>query len=229
MDFGLADYRLIWEFQKDLVQKKIQNYYPDIILTGQHYPVFTIGKSGKVNNFRISRQHINSLGIPVYHVERGGDVTWHGPGQLICYPILDIEKLGCDLHRLVFFLEEITIKTLKYFDIQAFRIKGMRGVWTEEGKIASVGLSLKNGISFHGIALNVNPDLSFFEFIHPCGIKDIKICSIASIRRDDISILDVKAIFLENLLDLFYLRTSKIFTTDTPSSTDTGDLIPRVH
>ncbi len=205
-DFGLDHYHRIWKLQKELVVKKIKASYPEIILIGEHHPVYTLGKKGNIQNIRVPLHFLKSMGCKIYRIERGGDITWHGPGQMVCYPIFNIKRLNLTLHDLVFLLEETAIKTLNEFDIKGVRINGMRGVWTEQGKIASIGLAIKQGISFHGLALNVRPDLSFFDLILPCGLKDVKVCSIASITGTETDMKKVKDIFIKKMAGTFNLN-----------------------
>ncbi len=143
----------------------------DVLLTVEHEPVFTRGRSARPGSFRASREEVAKAGIAVRDSDRGGDVTYHGPGQLVVYPILDLRGHGRDITSHVRALEEAAIRTLARYGVAAVRRGGYPGVWTEHGKIASVGVSVRRWVSMHGLALNVEADASHFAMIDPCGLS----------------------------------------------------------
>ena len=152
----------------------------DWLLFPDHPPVLTMGRGGSERSLRVSRESLAARGVEWFEVARGGDLTWHGPGQLVGYPIVDLEPRGRDLHRYLRDLEEVLILALERWGIPARRVPGRTGVWAGEEKIASLGIAVRHWVGYHGFALNVSPDLGFFELIHPCGLRGIHMTSVAS-------------------------------------------------
>jgi lipoyl(octanoyl) transferase len=152
----------------------------DWLLFPDHPPVLTMGRSGSGLSLRADPTALERLGIELIQVTRGGDVTWHGPGQLVGYPIVDLDRRGRDLHRFLRDLEEALIQVLAGWGIASHRVKTRTGVWVGEEKIASLGIAVRRWVSYHGFALNVAPDLGFFELIHPCGLRGIHMTSAAA-------------------------------------------------
>jgi lipoate-protein ligase B len=162
----------------------------DWLLFPDHPPVLTVGRSPSAGNVRVPRSRLDELGIEVFEVARGGDITWHGPGQLVCYTICDLDARGRDLHRFLRELEEALIRTLASYGIPGERVAGRTGVWVEGAKIASIGIAVRRWVSYHGIALNVRPDLGFFDLIHPCGLSGIRMTSLSSLLGSSAPTLD---------------------------------------
>ncbi len=152
----------------------------DWLLFPDHPPVLTMGRGGSGQGLRVSRESLAERGIEWFEVARGGDLTWHGPGQLVGYAIMDLEQRGRDLHRFLRDLEEVLILALERWGIPARRVPGRTGVWVGEEKIASLGIAVRHWVGYHGFALNVAPDLGFFELIHPCGLRGIQMTSVAA-------------------------------------------------
>ena len=152
----------------------------DWLLFPDHPPVLTLGRGGSEQSLRVSRESLAARGVELFEVTRGGDLTWHGPGQLVGYPIVDLERRGRDLHRYLRDLEEVLILALERWGIPARRVPGRTGVWVGEEKIASLGIAVRHWVGYHGFALNVAPDLGFFELIHPCGLRGIQMTSVAA-------------------------------------------------
>ncbi len=178
-DLGLADYKKIFDLQKRIVSIKINNRkIPDIILILEHFPVFTLGKRGGRENIIVSEELLKSRGIPIVQTERGGNITFHGPGQLILYPIVDLERVKKGVADFVYELEGIMIQTAAHFGVKSERNEKNHGVWVKNAKIGSIGLSIKKGVSFHGLAFNVDMDLEPFSWINPCGMSDISMTSL---------------------------------------------------
>ena len=179
LDLGLIDYKKAFDFQKKIVSVKIkQRTLSDIILILEHPAVFTLGKRGGRENLVVTEKFLKSKNIPVVQTERGGNITFHGPGQLVLYPIVDLERAKKGVADFVDDLEEIMIRTSAELGVKAERNKKNHGVWVKNAKIGSIGLSIKRGISFHGLAFNVNIDLEPFSWINPCGMSDISMTSI---------------------------------------------------
>jgi lipoate-protein ligase B len=189
------EYGKSWEFQRKMQQARLEEAIPDTILLLEHEPVFTLGKSAKPENLLASREQMNQAGISLFFADRGGDITYHGPGQLVVYPILDLRGRKRDLHQFVFDLEEVILRTLQDFDIEGVREARHPGIWIKQDEIAMLGLSVRNWITLHGIALNVNTNLEHFALINPCGFSDRKVTSMARLLSREIP-LDLVALKL---------------------------------
>jgi lipoate-protein ligase B len=192
VDLGTKDYKLVWDMQKRIHEKRVLNEIDDTLLLVEHEPVITMGRSGKEKHLLRSRELLRKRGVAYYEIERGGDVTFHGPGQLVGYPILNIRHGLAGIRPYIEKLQDVIIATLGDFGLPARARDKMIGVWTEAGKICSIGVAVKRWVSFHGFALNVNTDLSFFDLIVPCGIKNVTMTSMKEILHTDIRMHDVK-------------------------------------
>jgi len=190
---GLVDYKKAWDFQEDIFKKAIdlkikhrdgltEELPEHQLLFCEHPHVYTLGKSGSEQNLLIGEAMLKQKGATYYKINRGGDITYHGPGQLVAYPILDLDQFFTDIHKYMRFLEESVILTLAEFGIEAGRVEGLTGVWIDGGqpnerKICAMGVKSSRWVTMHGLALNVNPDLSYFNNIIPCGITDKAVTS----------------------------------------------------
>ena len=171
-DLGLVDFAKGWNFQKEVFLKVKDGAYVSALIFCRHYPVITLGRGADRGNILISDAELEKKGLKVFRIERGGEVTYHGPGQLTVYPICNLNYLKKDIHWFLRQLENIVIASLVDFGAKARQIPGLTGVWVGEEKIASLGISIKNWISFHGLSLNVkNDDLENFSLIRPCGME----------------------------------------------------------
>src|SRR5574337_2036488 len=177
IDLGLTPYDESLILQRRLATLRAEDRLEDVLLLVEHPPVITLGRAGRKTHLHVPECSLTALGIEFFEVERGGDITYHGPGQLVGYPILNLTEHGCDLHRYLRQLEEVLIVTLSDFGIAAGRSLGRTGVWIGESKIASLGIHVSRWITRHGFALNVNMDLAPFELIVPCGIQGAKATS----------------------------------------------------
>ncbi|MBN1270604.1 MAG: lipoyl(octanoyl) transferase LipB [Kiritimatiellae bacterium] len=167
--------------QERLVAARIAEEIPDLVLFLEHQPVVTLGRRGRENFLRLSREQLAARGIELVHSTRGGDVTYHGPGQIVIYPILKLGTHEADVHGHLWNLEEIAIRTAADSGVEAFRREGMTGAWTREGKIAAVGVRLKRWVTSHGMSFNVDLDLTGFETIVPCGLAGERVASMKAI------------------------------------------------
>jgi lipoate-protein ligase B len=167
---GLIPFEETWGLQRALVAARQRGQIPDVLILLEHQPVVTIGRSGDRGHLLVSRERLSERGVPVFDIERGGSVTYHGPGQLVAYPILDLRALDEDVVRFVRALEESIIRTVAAFGVSAERVRGYPGVWVSGAKIAAVGVAVKRRVTMHGIALNVSTDLTPFTWINPCGL-----------------------------------------------------------
>jgi lipoyl(octanoyl) transferase len=201
---GRMSYGAAWEWQKHLVAEQVAATAPDRLLLLEHSPVYTLGRSGKMENLLLDEQQRAQAGIELFAVDRGGDITYHGPGQLVGYPILNLGRVyGArqfggrpDVHRYLRDLEEILIQTLASFGLAGWRYDGYTGVWVSTAagprKIAAIGVKVNHrGITSHGFALNVDPDLSHFAGIVPCGIREHGVTSMAKMLPQPPELLEV--------------------------------------
>ena len=192
---GRKAYDEVWDRQKKLVDERRLGTVPDTLILVEHDPVYTLGKNSNENHLLRSRD----TNIPVYQIERGGDVTFHGPGQLVGYPILDLRDHCQSVSWYMRTLEEVLIQTLGQFCIEARRRVGLTGVWVGEEKIAALGVRLSRWVSMHGFALNVNTDLNFFDGIIPCGIFEYDVTSMTRVLGKEVSMVEVE----ETLITIF--------------------------
>jgi lipoate-protein ligase B len=202
LDLGLRDYREVWELQLKLVNLRATGQIHDTLILVEHPHVFTVGKA-------VSEKIPAEIGrVPVIQIERGGQWTYHGPGQLVGYPILDLNVRGRDVHNFVWSIEETLIRALDEFEIKAGRIegKGKTGVWVGKTKIASIGAAIRNWITFHGFALNVNTDMSYFAMIEPCGMPGSTMISMKTLLNENVDFNKVKRTVLQEFADLFHLN-----------------------
>lgn len=189
VDLPTIAYTEAWTLQGRLVTARKKNTLDkDLVLVLEHPPVFTMGRRGGLNNLKVSEARVEAAGIPVIQVERGGDITFHGPGQLIMYPIVDLQKARLTVTDYVKNLEEIMILVARDYGVEAERNPRNRGVWVGAKKLGSIGVAIRKGICFHGMALNVNPSLELFHWIHPCGLQDVGITSIVEEGKIEASV-----------------------------------------
>jgi lipoate-protein ligase B len=164
---------------------------PDLLLLLEHPHVITLGRRGNRSYLVASSEELEKMKVPIFHVERGGDVTYHGPGQMVGYPILNLKEYGYRLIRYVDQVEEVILRVLNDFGIEGKRDASNRGVWVGREKIASIGVAIKRWVSFHGFALNYDTDLKYFDLIHPCGLEGVKMTSMGEVLGRKISRNDV--------------------------------------
>ncbi len=225
IDLGLIDYQKAWDYQTELFnkvlvvksenrnlpenQQRITNNY---LLFCEHPHVYTIGKSGDEKNLVIPIENLANIGATYHQINRGGDITYHGPGQIVVYPIIDLENFFTDIHQYMRTLEESVITTLKEFDVEAGRIKGLTGVWLDWNdqrkarKICALGVKTSRWVTMHGLALNVNTDLMYFNNIVPCGIQDKAVTSLKKELNSNQDIGDVKEILKQKIASLFEMQ-----------------------
>jgi len=202
IDLGLRDYREIWKFQKELAQKRKNDLIVDTLLIVEHYPVYTTGSKGNFSNILIDKESLKSKGIPLYHVERGGDITYHGPGQLVVYPVIKLKDVFKSIREFVYDLEEVIIRVLKEFNVKGERKDKHRGVFVDNKKICSIGVAVREKVTFHGLAFNINMDLTPFKWIRPCGL-DIEMTDLSKEIKRDIKIQDITPFFIKHFKEIF--------------------------
>jgi len=191
-DLGTIDYAEAFDLQLDLHGRRIENKIPDTLLLLEHPHVFTLGRHAQEDNVVWNENELNRHQVEVRQVDRGGDVTYHGPGQLVGYPIIKLEDRGLSPRRLVAWVEKLIIGTVASYGIAAYVHPQYPGVWVGDAKICAIGMRIKEKVSYHGFALNVSTDLSYFNGIVPCGIHDKSVCSLSSILGKKIDIEVVK-------------------------------------
>ena len=218
-NLGLLDFEKTFHIQKDLqnqiIETKLNNrknnlnsITPNFLLFVEHDHVYTLGNSGNENNLIFDKKRLEEMGIKYHKTNRGGDITYHGPGQLVCYPILDLENFYRDIHKYLRDLEDIVINTLDYFNISASGNSKETGVWLdvgtpEERKICAMGIKVSRWVTMHGLALNVNTNLSYFNGIVPCGISEKGVTSISNELNKTIELDLVRKVLTENFLKKF--------------------------
>ena len=185
LDLGRTDFSDAYRLQRERADKLALGACEDTLIITEHNPITTIGRTG-------SQQNILKRVIDVIHADRGGDVTYHGPGQLIAYPIFKLENESRDIHRFLEFLEEIGSAFLAQYGIFTENRPGLRGVWVDGKKIGSIGIGVKRWVTYHGLAMNINTDLTPFSFIRPCGIEGVEITSLKSLLQREIGMDDAK-------------------------------------
>lgn len=218
-DLGNSRYRHVWDLQKHLQSALIEQkrhpdhvqYGPDdvsdMLLFVEHPHVYTLGKSGNADHLLRSDEELKEWEAEFVPVDRGGDITYHGPGQVVGYPILDLDRHFTDIHKYLRFLEEVIILTVGHFGIVAGRSEGLTGVWVEDRKIAAMGIRSSRWVTMHGFALNVEPDLSYFSNIVPCGIQDKQVTSIYHETGTKPSLEEVKSILMQSFDQVFGVKT----------------------
>lgn len=206
LDLGTREYQEVWRLQKELVAQRRAGLIPDTLILVEHPPVFTVGRGGRPSPptpLPSRRERSGVAGVRTLIVERGGDITFHGPGQLVGYPIIDLQDRGRDLHRFLRDLEEVLIRTVRDFSLDAQRRPGLTGVWVGPKKIASIGIAVQRWVSYHGFALNVSVDLSYFRMIRPCGLDGAVMTSLSALLGREISITEVKPCLLRHWEEVF--------------------------
>jgi lipoyl(octanoyl) transferase len=204
---GTVPYAIALELQRDLARRRIAGEIDeDVLLLLEHPPVVTLGRTAKQGHLTASPERLRARGVEVYEVERGGDVTFHGPGQLVGYPIFDLKRHRRDLHWYLRQVEEALIVGLAHTGINAERNTGYTGVWTRGRKIASIGVHARDWVTWHGFALNVKTDLSFFDLIVPCGIPQVQMTSVTRELDRDVAVDDVCTVVTQAFGQVFGLE-----------------------
>lgn len=202
IDWGLIGYGEAWKRQSErfdgVVRAKAHGEtYENGIIFCEHPHVYTLGRSGKENNMLLGDEQLRAIGATLYHIDRGGDITYHGPGQLVCYPILNLEEFRMGLKEYVHFLEEAVINVCASYGIEAGRLEKATGVWIDADtsrarKICAIGVRSSHYVTMHGLALNVNTDLRYFSYINPCGFIDKGVTSLRRELKNEVSMDEVK-------------------------------------
>jgi len=218
-DIGKSSFSDAWEYQEDIFKKiidhKIKNRSNEnkmetnnFLIITEHDPVYTIGKSGDISNLLLTDDEIKTQGIEFYKINRGGDITYHGPGQIMGYPIIDLDNFFTDINLYLRKLEEVIINTLESYDLEGFTIKGETGVWVKDNnglskKVCAFGIRASRWVTMHGFSFNVNPELNYFKNIIPCGITDKGVTSVSELKNRIIEMNEIKQILYKNFAESF--------------------------
>lgn len=220
-DLGHASYQPVWDLQKSIQQRLIdekraeqkgksnRKRLDDILLFVEHPHIYTLGKSGSEEHMLRSMMELQQLEAEFLKIDRGGDITYHGPGQIVGYPILDLDRHFTDVHRYLRYLEEIMIKVCADYGFEAHRIEGQTGVWVNNEKICAMGIRCSRWVTMHGFALNVNTDLRYFNNIVPCGIDDKSVTSLQALSGKEIDAEEVKERIIFHFEEVFEVSISK--------------------
>ena len=221
IDLDLIDYKKAWDYQISLFDQILTTKSENRTLNGlpkltenflifcEHPHVFTLGKSGKEDNLLVKQDQLHTINASYYHINRGGDITYHGPGQIVGYPIIDLENFFTDIHKYMRALEESVIQTLQVFNVRGGRISGLTGVWidfndeTKARKICALGVKTSRWVTQHGFAFNVNADLKYFDYIVPCGIRDKAVTSLEKELGTKVDMLEVKSVLKQKIAEQF--------------------------
>ena len=218
-DIGKSSFSDAWEYQEDIFKKiidqKIKNRSNEnkmetnnFLIITEHDPVYTIGKSGDISNLLLNDDEMKKQGIEFYKINRGGDITYHGPGQIMGYPIIDLDNFFTDINLYLRKLEEVIINTLESYDLEGFTIKGETGVWVKDNnglskKVCAFGIRASRWVTMHGFSFNVNPELNYFKNIIPCGITDKGVTSVSELKNRIIEMNEIKQILYKNFAESF--------------------------
>ena len=213
LDYGLQHYGKIWDLQKKLNEQRYHEEINDVLILVEHKPVYTLGKHAREGNILLPEAELQKRGIEVFHIDRGGDVTFHGPGQLVGYPIVNLRYFLKSVKWYVNQLEESIIRTLKRFGLEGQRRKGLTGVWIGKEKIAAIGIRIHRWVTMHGFALNVTTNLDYFSGIIPCGIRNAGVTSMKKIIGE-VELPEVKRVYIEEFQQLFGYKDVHVRETD---------------
>jgi lipoyl(octanoyl) transferase len=230
VDLGLVSYTEACTLQQRIVQARKAGEIDDVLLLCEHPHVITLGRNGRRENLLASEQELRQQGVEFHATNRGGDITYHGPGQVVGYPILDLTKMNTDVHWYVRSLEEIMIRASADFGITAFRVPGRTGIWVQsqgqnegtEEKLAAIGIHLSRWVTSHGFAYNVATDLHYFDLIVPCGISDRQATSLEKLLSRTVAVGPVKSRLVHHLGELFSLKPRQVTFSELTST-----LVPR--
>lgn len=216
-DLGHAPYRPVWDFQAAVQQRLIdqkkgrrEGSGNDVLLFVEHPHVYTLGKSGDQAHLLKGMAELAEIDAEFVEIDRGGDITYHGPGQIVGYPILDLDRHFTDIHKYLRLLEEVIIRTCADYGIEAGRIEGLTGVWVGERKVCAMGIRCSRWVTMHGFALNVNTDLDYFGHIVPCGITDKEVTSLQKLLDRQVDPGEVKERLLGHFAEVFEVRTERV-------------------
>jgi len=214
LNAGLTRYKEAWEMQKRLVSLRQDEKIPDCLIVTEHHPVITMGRGTDQTNLLASKKQLEQKGVDLFEIERGGDITFHGPGQTVLYPIIDLHHRGRDVHKYLRDLESFVIATLNDLGLDAGIKEGLTGIWVDDHKVGAIGVAVSKWVTYHGLALNVTTDLDYFKLINPCGITDYPVGSISGLLGKRIDLQHVNDLLVESFADEFN------YESETPASSE---------
>jgi len=214
INLGRTKYKTAWDIQKKLVRIRAQEKIPDCLIVTEHDPAITMGRGTSKANLLVPAADLKKKNIDLFEIERGGDITFHGPGQTVIYPIIDLHNHGRDVHRYLRELENFVIMTLQQVGLEAETKKGMTGIWVDNHKVGAIGVAVSRWVTYHGLALNVHTDLDYFRLINPCGITEYPVGSVSGMLGVDIEMDYLNDLLVENFADLFYYEVETVDGAD---------------
>jgi lipoic acid synthetase/lipoyl(octanoyl) transferase len=214
LDLGVIKYEGAYAVQKELLRRRRLGKIGDSALLAEHEAVFTIGRPGSRKNLLVDEGALNAAGIRVIDTDRGGDITFHGPGGLVVYPVIDLKYRSRDLHRYLRELEDLAINFLAGYAVDGERVESQTGVWARGGKIAFIGVGASDWVTYHGLSININIDLGYFGMINPCGLKGARVTSLAGILGAPVPMGEAKARMTRLLRGMFDLSAGEGLARD---------------
>jgi len=230
LDLQQSGYQSVLELQEQILVDKIARHIENVLILVEHEPIFTLGNHSNTANLKVNKRFLEARNVELLQTNRGGDITYHGPGQIVAYPILSLQELSLSVPSYVNLLEEVMLQTAGQFNVNAYRsIKG-KGVWCQKKKLGSVGIRVKRWVSYHGLALNINMDLTPFSWINPCGLTGTGVTSLAEVSQQEISVPKAKLALLTAFKNVFQVSLTKIQQqnhnfSDNPNATRTTKAI----
>ncbi|MEW6425623.1 MAG: lipoyl(octanoyl) transferase LipB [Bacillota bacterium] len=206
LETGVTPYQQALEWQERLVAARRAGLTGDLLILLEHPPVFTFGRKGGRENLLVPEQELRLKGVETFSVNRGGDVTFHGPGQLVGYPVIDLKEHRTDIHWYIKMLEEVLIRVAGEYGLPAARYCGYTGVWVEGMKLASIGVAVRGWVTMHGFAINVANDLQYFKMINPCGLKNVAMASLSGLLGRKVSVSEVSEKVKSRFAEVFQFR-----------------------
>ncbi|MHB0999390.1 MAG: lipoyl(octanoyl) transferase LipB [Armatimonadota bacterium] len=214
VDLGLISYSECLSLQMDLLELRHRGIIEDTLLLLEHNPVITMGRSGGEDALLVTPERLAQAGVELYHTDRGGNITYHGPGQLVGYPIFDLRNYDKDVHLFLRNLEQVVIDTIGIFGVKGETIPGLTGVWVDGNKICSIGVAARRWISYHGFAFNVNPNLKHWSLLHPCGLTGKQVTALSLLTNPCPSMDEVKASTVEKIVEVFGMKPVHVSRED---------------
>ncbi len=203
INLGRIKYKQAWDLQKNFVKLRYQLEISDTLIVCEHDPVLTMGRGTDKNNLLVSKDILRKKSVDLFEIERGGDITFHGPGQIIMYPIIDLRNREKDTHKYLRDLESIVISALGELNLKASIKKGLTGIWVDDFKVGAIGVAVSKWITYHGLALNINTDLDYFKLINPCGITEYPVGSLSTLLKKPVSMADMSDLLTNHFINYF--------------------------
>jgi lipoate-protein ligase B len=203
INLGRTGYKPTWELQKELLALRAQSKLPDCLIVTEHNPVLTMGRGTNSDNLLATPEQLTEKGVELYEIERGGDITFHGPGQTVLYPIVDLRNRGRDVRQYLRDLERAVVDGLGELGLEAGVKDGLTGIWVDDHKLGAIGVAVSRWITYHGVALNVTTNLDYFKLINPCGITEYPVGSVSQMLGREVSMDEVNRVLIESFVETF--------------------------